>query len=158
MANQRRVPVLVRSDSHLKTKRHPLKNAAKWPFYRSFIPRLDSCLPVGQWSRDYFLHYGADPRRVFVVPHSVDSCRLAQQASSLVSHRDELRHRWQISKDDIVWLFAGKFIEKKRPLDFVKAVLKASGSDRLCGLMVGDGPLRPMCESFARDHGAPIRT
>src|SRR5262249_19525018 len=44
------IPVLARGDSHLKTPRHPLKSAAKWPFYRSFIPHLDSCLPVGRWS------------------------------------------------------------------------------------------------------------
>ena len=55
--------------------------------YRSFIPRLDSCLPVGQWSRDYFLHYGADPRRVFVVPHSVDSCRLVERAVDALERR-----------------------------------------------------------------------
>ena len=74
------VPVLVRSDSHLKTERHALKKVAKWPFYRTFIPRLDACLAVGSWATDYFLGYGADPKRIFVVPHCVDSNRLSEQA------------------------------------------------------------------------------
>lgn len=51
------VKVLVRGDSHLHTPRGPLKKLAKLLIYRRFVPRLDACLAVGQWSRDYFLHY-----------------------------------------------------------------------------------------------------
>src|ERR1700687_3863922 len=61
-----KTPVMVRSDSHLHTQRHLLKRIAKRPFYSWFIPKLDACLPVGRWSKDYFLHYGARVDRVFV--------------------------------------------------------------------------------------------
>jgi glycosyltransferase involved in cell wall biosynthesis len=152
------VPVLVRSDSHLRTERHVMKRAAKWPFYRWFIPRLDACLPVGQWSRDYFCHYGADPSRVFVVPHCVDTARFSRQAVSLAAQRSDLRERWRLDPGSVVWLFAGKFIEKKRPLDFVKAIARAQQLGvSLQGLMVGDGPLRPVCESYADANQANIR-
>jgi len=152
-----RVPVLVRSDSHLKTPRSPLKRAAKWPLYKWSIPRLDACLPVGRWSRDYFLHYGADPARIFVVPHCVDSSRISGQARDLMPRREELRRKWQLAPGDTVWLFAGKFTEKKRPLDFVEAIGRARqlGSS-VIGLMAGDGPLRTQCEAYAATHGAPI--
>jgi len=153
-----RVPVLVRSDSHLKTARSLLKCAAKWPLYRWGIPRLDACLPVGTWSRDYFLHYGADPARIFVVPHCVDSARISAQACDLMPRREELRRQWQLAAGDTVWLFAGKFTEKKRPLDFVQAIVRArQRGASVSGLMAGDGPLRPQCEACAASHGAPIR-
>src|SRR5262249_25965638 len=67
-----KTPVMVRSDSHLRTERSLPKRAAKLPLYNWFVRKFDSCLPVGRWSRDYFLHYGARPERIFVVPHCVD--------------------------------------------------------------------------------------
>jgi glycosyltransferase involved in cell wall biosynthesis len=151
-------PVLVRSDSHLHSPRNPMNAKVKWPFYRMFIPRLDVCLPVGRWSREYFLHYGARPDRVFEVPHIVDSERIAKEAVGWMERRAELRRRWRLAEEDVVFVFAGKFIQQKRPLDFVRAIGQArSKGARICGLMVGDGFLRPACEAAVKESGAPIR-
>jgi glycosyltransferase involved in cell wall biosynthesis len=151
-------PVLARSDSHLKTPRHPLKLAAKWPFYRLFIPRLDACLPVGDWSREYFLHYGARPDRIFEVPHIVDSGRISSAASALAGRNAELRRKWDLPEQGVVFLFTGKFVAKKRPLDFVQAIGLASRMGApVSGLMVGDGLLRPACEAAASQIAAPVR-
>ena len=55
-------------------------------------------------------------------------------------------------------MFAGKFIKKKRPLDFVQAIAQqASGIDSIQGLMVGDGPLRAHCEQIIAHLKVPIR-
>ena len=88
-----KVPVFVRSDSHLRTARHPVKRLLKAAPYRWFVPRLDGCLAVGQWSADYFLHYGARRDRVFVVPHAVDPA-FADDATRLAPQRDAFRQRW----------------------------------------------------------------
>ncbi len=69
-------PVMVRSDSHLHEDRPALKRILKWLPYRYFIRRFDACLAAGIWSRDYFLHYGARPERVFIVPHCCAAARL----------------------------------------------------------------------------------
>jgi glycosyltransferase involved in cell wall biosynthesis len=151
-------PVMVRSDSHLHTERTGLKRVAKWPFYRWFISKLDACLPVGMWSSEYFLHYGARPERVFVVPHSVDTEYFANETQRLESQRSALRASWDLSASRRVFVFAGKFISKKRPLDFVNALREARsrGAD-VSGLMVGDGPLRGDCEEAVRAADLPIR-
>jgi glycosyltransferase involved in cell wall biosynthesis len=151
------IPVMARGDSHLKTPRHPVKARVKWPFYRMFIPRLDSCLPAGAWSRDYFLHYGAAPDRIFEVPHVVDLDRISAAALQWSEQRVELRRKWGLSEDDAVWMFAGKFIAKKRPLDFVRAIGQARRMGaRVSGLMVGDGPLKSDCAAIAAESGAPV--
>jgi glycosyltransferase involved in cell wall biosynthesis len=152
-----KIPVMVRSDSHLLTERSLQKQLAKWPLYRWFIPRLDACLPVGTRSRDYFLHYGAKPDRIFTIPHAVDDLFFAREASRWGPDRHDLRERWGLPGDSVVFVFAGKFIEKKRPMDFVRAITAAFKAEpRVAALMVGDGPLRPACEEFARTAGAPI--
>ena len=63
-----RVKVMVRSDSHLHTPRGIATRAIKWFTYRRFIPRFDACLAVGEWSREYFLYYGARAEHIFLCP------------------------------------------------------------------------------------------
>jgi len=134
-----------------------MKRVAKWPLYRWFIPRLDACLAAGKWSRDYFLHYGAAPERTFIVPHAVDSEFFSQESAKLRPERQDLRGQWGIDNASTVFLFAGKFIENKRPLDFVRAIGAAAQSGApICGLMVGDGPLRMACEELTRSESFPV--
>jgi glycosyltransferase involved in cell wall biosynthesis len=152
------VKLLVRGDSHLHTPRSAPKKMAKALIYRAFIPRFDACLAAGEWSREYFLHYGAHPERVFLVPHAVDNEGIAAECRRLEPIRSQLRQHWGLDEDGAVLVFAGKFIEKKRPMDFVHAVeMTARQGVAVQGLMVGDGPLRPTCEDFVRTHRIPIR-
>jgi glycosyltransferase involved in cell wall biosynthesis len=154
---QSHVPVLARSDSHLRTERHAMKRYLKTVPYRWFIPRLDACLAVGRWSADYFVHYGADPTRVFIVPHAVDPS-FENGSQALLSLRSEFRQTWGLGAAKIVFLFVGKFIPKKRPFDFLRAIQRASLlNPEIAGLMVGDGPLRGECESYVRELKVPVR-
>jgi glycosyltransferase involved in cell wall biosynthesis len=151
-------PVMVRSDSHLHTERHPVRLAVKWPFYRWFIPKLDACLATGQWSKEYFLHYGARQDRIFIVPHVIDTDYFSHESRRLWPERSKLRAKWNLRDDHVVFLFAGKFIQKKRPMDFVRAVAEAAASGAsISGLMVGDGPLRELCEEFVAINKAPVK-
>jgi len=152
-----RVPVLIRSDSHLRGP-GTLRKWGKWPLHRSFIPHLDGCLAAGTWSSDYFEKYGASPNHIFKIPHCVDNRRFEQEMVRLRPQRQELRRQWGIDPHATVFLFAGKFTPVKRPLDFVQAVGRPAGAGRsVAGLMVGDGPLRAQCEQQARRTGAPVR-
>jgi glycosyltransferase involved in cell wall biosynthesis len=148
---------MVRSDSHLHSGRSALKAALKIPAYRLFIPRLDACLAVGRWARDYFLRYGARGDRIFLVPHCIDEPRFADSAARLASCRPQLRAQWRLPQDAAVFLWAAKFISKKCPVDFLRALEIASRAGaRVHGLMVGDGPLRAEAEAFANEHKLPV--
>jgi glycosyltransferase involved in cell wall biosynthesis len=153
-----RVKVMVRGDSHLHTPRGIAKRVVKSFTYRRFIPRFDACLAAGQWSREYFLHYGARPERIFFVPHAIDNRRFQTETECLEPRRSELRKEEDLDENAIVFLFSGKFIPKKRPMDFVCAIERAARRNpRIHGLMVGDGPLRAGCEDLVRERSAPIR-
>jgi glycosyltransferase involved in cell wall biosynthesis len=150
--------VMVRGDSHLHTPRGITKRAVKSFTYRRFIPRFDACLAAGQWSREYFLHYGARPERIFLVPHAIDNKRFQIDAEALEPRRSEVRKEKNLDDNAIVFMFSGKFIPKKRPMDFVCAIERAvRRNPRIEGLMVGDGPLRARCEERVRERRVPIR-
>jgi glycosyltransferase involved in cell wall biosynthesis len=153
-----KVKVMVRGDSHLHTPRGIAKRAVKSFAYRRFIPRFDACLAVGQWSREYFLHYGARPERIFLVPHAIDSRRFQMEAEYLERQRAELRKEKALDENAIVFMFSGKFIPKKRPMDFICAIERVVRRyPSIQGLMVGDGPLRAGCEELVRERCIPIR-
>ena len=155
---QSRVKVMVRSDSHLHTPRGIAKRAVKALAYPRFVPRLDACLAVGEWSREYFLYYGAKPERIFLVPHAIDGRRFQIEAKCLEPRRPDLRREKDLDENAAVFMFSGKFLPKKRPMDFVYAIEQAvRRNPRIQGLMVGDGPLRAGCEDFVRERGVPIR-
>jgi glycosyltransferase involved in cell wall biosynthesis len=149
------VKVLVRGDSHLLTKRTAAQRVMKRVVYPRFIPRFDACLAVGQWSREYFLHYGARPERIFSVPHVVD---FEVTGSDVDAVRTRFRRAAGLNADAVTFMFCGKFVPKKRPMDFVAAMTRAAeGGAVIQGLMVGDGPLRAECEQFVTATGGPIR-
>jgi len=151
-----RIPLLVRGDSQLISPRGRLKRLVKYPIYSSFIPRFDACLAVGTRSRNYYLHYGAHRERIFLVPHAISdvfAC-VAEQADH---RRSELRRKYGFNDQHTVFLFAGKFIEKKRPMDFVRALATATREEpSVAGVMVGDGPLRTACEQFVASRKLPV--
>lgn len=150
-------PVMVRGDSHLYTQRHPVKKVLKNFLYRSFIPKFDACLAVGQWSKEYYLHYGARPERIFLVPHVVDEELFGREFVHWLPRRTELRRQWRLPEERVVFMFSAKFIDRKRPADFVKAIAGAAKNGApVAGFMVGDGPLRKECEALAQQYGAPI--
>jgi glycosyltransferase involved in cell wall biosynthesis len=151
------LPVLTRGDSHLHTPRSGLKNWVKKMSYPLMLRAFDGFLDVGQWSREYYLHYGARPDRIFHVPHVTDEGRCQSRFESLQPERNAIRSTWNLPSDATVFLFAGKFIAKKNPLDFLRALKIAVRADaHVVGLMVGDGPLRPSCQSLVGESGLPV--
>lgn len=155
---RQRVPVLLKSDSFLLTARSRSTLAVKRLTYPRFMRRAGGFLAAGQLARDYFVHYGADPERIFVVPHCLDDVRIGEDARRYAPERARIRATWNIGEGDIAWVFAGKFIEKKRPLDFVKSVAELNRQDgKSVGIMIGDGPLRRECEEYASSHNVPVR-
>jgi glycosyltransferase involved in cell wall biosynthesis len=155
---QTKTPVMVRGDSHLHSRRTALRKTLKWPLYRWFIPKMDACLAVGSWSREYYLHYGAHPEKIFLVPHTVDQSLFADRDQQNGRERAALRHEWQIGPSTVVFVFVGKFIKIKRPMDFVRGIGDAARAGaNVMGLMVGDGPMRGVCEEYVAQNQLPIR-
>ncbi|MEQ1895763.1 MAG: glycosyltransferase family 4 protein [Vicinamibacterales bacterium] len=156
---QQGIPVLVRGDSQLKTFRPWTTRIAKyWP-YRWFLSKIDAHLYVGRANYAYLRHYGVKERRLFFVPHCVENERFAERADRARGDGSAalLRAKHGAATDDVVFLFTGKLIEKKRPADFVDAValLGARGIPAR-GFIVGSGPLEGALRRQTAERGAPV--
>lgn len=163
-ARARGVPVLIRSDTQLETPRGLALRMAKSFGYRAVLPRLGDYLYPGERTVAYLHHYGVTDERMHHFPHMVDNVRIAAAASEA---RDSgksamLRSEAGAGQGDIVFLFVGKLIPKKRPDRLLHAFgrfMKGAGeAARRCQLwLVGDGPLRAELEAYAAVNELPVR-
>jgi glycosyltransferase involved in cell wall biosynthesis len=156
------IKVLSRGDSQLGMTTSPLKRAAKFLLYRLLLPSFEAHLFVGRRNREYLKHYGVKDARLFFSPHFVDNEWWSGRArdsgvkglrgsggskaeSDPPSHKASEGLR-QNAEKSVEFLFAGKFIPKKRVMDLLEA---AGGVPEARVVLVGDGPLRSQLEERA---------
>lgn len=144
-------PLLVRGDSQLPTATPAVKRLAKRFLYPLFIRRFAACLSVGERSAEYFRHFGA--RLVVPSPHFVDNDFFAAAAARARRAPSGARAALGLPADATVVLFAGKLIERKRPLDLVRAVATLDADSRPQLAFAGEGALREACAAEAARLG-----
>jgi glycosyltransferase involved in cell wall biosynthesis len=151
------LPVLVRGDSQLTTARNRITRIAKVLPYRWLLARIDAHLYVGRRNHEYLQHYGVRPERLFFAPHFVDNDRFSSEAARArqSGEAQRLRAAWGASESTSVFLFAGKFLPRKRVGDFIDAVLSLGrAGQNVTGVIVGSGPEEPALRARAagNDH------
>ncbi|MDP1841705.1 MAG: glycosyltransferase family 4 protein [Reyranella sp.] len=143
------VPVFARGDSQLVGPRSGAVRLAKAIAFRGVLRRFDGFLYVGQRNRDYLLHYGAPPQRLFFSPHCVDND--AFRAASEAAGRDRLK-RDPASARRV--LFVGKLIERKRPFDLLQAAARLAADGRPVDLaFAGSGEQQDALAAAAASSG-----
>ena len=157
---QNNVPVLMRGDSQLTTKRSFVKLAIKYIPYRLALPRFAGHLYVGQANKTYLKHYGIPKSKLFFAPHFVNNnfFQTAVKKIEVSKAHIQLRQKLDIDDDSFIFLLVGKFINKKRPADFIKALKIVHNTVRISidAILVGDGPLRQDLEALALSYHLPI--
>jgi glycosyltransferase involved in cell wall biosynthesis len=149
------LPVLVRGDSQLVGPRSLARKLAKELTYPPFLRLFDTALAVGQRSREYWLHYHYPPKRIFLSPHAVDNAWFRDRVSG--SERENARARLGLAQDEVVALFAGKLVERKRPRDLIKAAALAKVRGRsITVLIAGSGPLEQQLRDDAQASGVRL--
>jgi glycosyltransferase involved in cell wall biosynthesis len=140
------VPVFVRGDSQLVSRRGGAVRFAKALAFRHLLRQFDGYLHVGRRSREYLLHYGARSDRLFFSPHCVDND--AFHTASDVARRDLAPARVPRI------LFAGKLMERKRPFDVLRAAAKVIARGRKVEVgFAGSGDLQGGLSELAAASG-----
>jgi glycosyltransferase involved in cell wall biosynthesis len=96
---------------------------------------------------------------LFFTPHFVDNDFFSERAVAARGRHepDAIRRSLGLSPTSTVFAFAGKLIEKKRPLDFVRALglARAEGHD-IQGLIIGSGPLDAEVRALVESLDVPV--
>lgn len=134
------IPVMLRGDSHLLDRRNLKQRSVKREVLACIYKCAAACLYVGQHNRDYYHWLGVPDERLFFCPHSVDVERFERGNDEAEREAKQWREQLGIRPDAKVLLFAGKFEEKKRPIELMQALDRISLSNTVL-VMTGDGEL-----------------
>ena len=151
---RRGLPLVFRGDSHLLGR-------AALPFSRRLLlrflyARFAAFLPVGAANRDYFRALGVPEEKLFFAPHSVDAAHFNPDDPVTRTAAAKLRAELGLAGKRVV-LFAGKFHERKQPVELLRAFLAVAGpADAL--VFVGDGAEKDALTALAASRpGASVR-
>jgi glycosyltransferase involved in cell wall biosynthesis len=154
----RKVPVFMRGDSHNLGRRQTLKNQLTQWSRNLMFKRFSAFLAVGHANVDYYRASGVPAHKIFLTPHCVDNKRFMAAAPQAQQASQQWRQTLEVSSQANVILFAGKFEDKKRPLDLLHAFqdLAQTAPDLFQGetqpvlLFVGAGPLESELKQIAQ--------
>lgn len=138
------VSVWLRGESNDLAITPAWKKPLKQLLLRQLFKRVEKFLYIGEANRRFYANYGVRPEQLNAAPYCVDNERFAAQADSLRPSRADIRRSWGIADDAFCVLFAGKFIDKKRPFDLVRALKDSRLAQQgrpLHILFVGSGEL-----------------
>lgn len=141
-------PLLFRGDSHRLLPQLGWKASLKRAFIANVFKRFARILYVGQANYRYFQAHGVPTQKLFFTPHSVDNQRFSAQLELAQGQSQVWKSELGIPVNHRVLLFAGKFIEKKRPQDLIRA-FQTLENNQVSLLMVGAGKLESELKQLA---------
>lgn len=119
---------------------------------RGLFKFIDHFLYIGQQNKKFYEHMAVRSEQLIFCPYAVDNERFQKQALQLHVDQPILRRQINVPVDAFVILYSGKYINKKRPLDLLRAFDQLAAPNKLLILM-GDGILRNELEQYIADHG-----
>jgi glycosyltransferase involved in cell wall biosynthesis len=132
-----RIPVFFRGDSTLLDEGKGARTMLKTVFLNWVYRHIDHAFFPGTNTRAYFKKYGLKDAQLIFAPHAVDNTRFAADRSGEASL---LKKELGISENALLILFAGKFEEKKSPVQLLETFLNLNSTEAHL-LFVGNGPL-----------------
>ncbi len=135
------IPVIVDSDTPLFPQTSRLKRIVKKIIYPMLFKFPTLFLPAGTRQADYLKHYGVPDKKIILEKMTVDVAGIQNYTATLTdSFKNQLRENLGIQKDDCVFLFIGRLIERKGIVELLGAFSKIKNEKIKC-VIAGDGPL-----------------
>lgn len=119
------------------------KNIIRTPLLKYYFSIFNYFLCIGKANRRFYKSFGIEDHKLLDGNYCVDNRRFQNQFQDLAPLKFFIREEFKIPSDKFCILFSGKFIEKKRPLDIVKAlqVMNDEQRSKFHLLFVGSGEL-----------------
>jgi glycosyltransferase involved in cell wall biosynthesis len=147
------IPRIMRGESSPLALRPVWKRLGHWMWLRGF----DRFLAIGKANREFYRKAGIADAYIHDCPYFVDNQRFIADAVAFKPQRAILRRNWGVPEDSVCFLFSGKLIEKKHPLDFIHALGQATRKGaRVHGLVVGAGEMMESARVLAQQERLPL--
>jgi len=146
------IPFFLYGDSSFPPAEDSARARIRAGLMRMMFALTTGFMTSGVLNAEYYRHYGADPRRFFLLPWAIDNERFARESALQPGERAALRARYGIAEDAVVFLFSAKLVERKDPFALLKAYERMRHRAHAAVVFMGDGVLREPIERYAREH------
>jgi len=141
-----KIPIVFRGDSTSidDYDRSVLSKFVRYTLLSWVYKYVDYVLSPGSASDLYFKKSGLSDSQIIRAKHAVNNSYFSSFSIQDESILEGLRKRLAIKENEVVFVFAGKFILKKNPLFLIDAFAELSNElNNLRLILVGDGNLKP---------------
>lgn len=138
----RKIPVIIRGDSTTldDSSMFSLWTKFRYVFLKWIYRNVDYALSPGSASDHYFLKAGLRQKQIIRAEHAIDNERFMHMSKIEEEQLINLSSSLFIKSNEIVFLYAGKFIHKKNPLILLEAFIQLKQQEEnACLLFVGNG-------------------
>lgn len=149
------VPCIVRGEANTLRPRAFWKTA----IHRMLVSQYSQALYIGQSNKAFYKRAGMAESQLHFAPYCIDASRFHQADEKFRHEKNTLRSKFGLPKKSLVFVFSGKFIQKKRPLDALKGFQlfrQKTGSKSSHLLMIGSGELLEVCKEYAEANELPV--
>ncbi len=110
-------------------------------------------LYIGEENKKFYQFYGVPENKLFFTPYAVDNKRFRKAHKLLSEERNSFRKKLKIGEKNVVIIFVGKLIRKKRPFDLLEAFESLNSINLALSfslIFVGDGELKFKLEDYTK--------
>lgn len=140
----RGIPILSQNDATIITddrynygRRVLLSILYPWMFQLS-----DYWIPIGDHNVTYLRHYGVADEKMVRGCYPFDRERFEQTIDQNYTEIERIRQQLRWDNNTIVFGFAGKYIDRKNPFEFIEGIAKAHQKNpQIRGVTIGGGEL-----------------
>ena len=136
--------LILRVENNLLKKENSFKKFFKKIFFFLFFKFFDYFLYIGKQNYQFYRRSGVTKEKLLPAPYFVDNNFFKPK-----NKKNNIK-----KKDEIVFIFSGKFIERKKPMDILKAlnspILKKYNYKFI---FLGEGKLKKKCIEFCKKNG-----
>lgn len=135
--------LILRAENNLLKKESIYKKFLKRIFLFFFFKVFDYFLFIGRENYIFFRKNGVKKNKLFAAPYFIDNKFFSPK-------NKKKNHKF---KKQIIFIFSGKFIERKKPMDILKALNNPILEKyNYKFFFVGEGKLKKKCIEFCKDN------
>lgn len=145
--------VLLRGESNGLREPRGIKGWVKRTVLRFMFGRCYKILSIGTLNRSFYTSLFVPEERLRHVPYSVDNNYFKSALQDCAPELPALRRRYKIDDGTVVFLFCGKLIAKKRPMDVLRAFAGLPNRTQCRLIFVGSGECANELEDEVNSRG-----
>lgn len=141
-ANKYNIKIIIRAETNLKSKISFSKKIIKYFLLKYFFSKIDFFLSIGKLNKQFYIFHKVNKKKIFKAPYSVDNKFFINK-----NKKSNFLKKINLNKKKII-LFVGKFIPRKRPIDFIKLAKIFESENSLHFIMIGNGEMYNECQNY----------